>query len=301
MTIYATDKFVTTSVTSGNYCFDYCSKLRGGAGTTYDESKTSVTYARIDGGPDSASPGYFTAKPIGSKSKPDAVGDIVFSDGSATPYTADLTLTEEQKAAAIAVIFYVGTECSNDSNSRTLGVGLAQNQSGLAWCLNSAAAYETDITTIQCFASGDAGALTFTGDRNGIDNLSQIGEFLDENDEFPDKNDDTGTADKYPAFYFAKNYASQTGSNVSGTSYEDGWYLPTIAELFQVWKVKETVNAASSLCGGSQFFSKYYWSSSQYGNSIPIFARSLNFSNGSCNDNLKHLNYMYICAVRAFN
>lgn len=36
-----------------------------------------------------------------------AVGDIVFNDGSATPYTATLTLTPEQKAAAIAVIFKV--------------------------------------------------------------------------------------------------------------------------------------------------------------------------------------------------
>ncbi|MBR6215439.1 MAG: hypothetical protein IKQ84_03430, partial [Spirochaetaceae bacterium] len=37
-----------------------------------------------------------------------AVGDIVFTDGSASPYTEELT--DEQKAAAIAVIFYVGDE-----------------------------------------------------------------------------------------------------------------------------------------------------------------------------------------------
>ena len=41
------------------------------------------------------------------------VGDIVFTDGSATPYTETLTLTGAQKEAAIAVIFYKGTGVNN--------------------------------------------------------------------------------------------------------------------------------------------------------------------------------------------
>ncbi|MBQ8013994.1 MAG: hypothetical protein IJ257_06335, partial [Treponema sp.] len=61
------------------------------------------------------------AKPYGEKSRPDSVGDIVFVDGTTTAWREGLTLTEEQKMAAVAVIFYVGTECSNDSASRTLG------------------------------------------------------------------------------------------------------------------------------------------------------------------------------------
>ena len=177
---------------------------------------------------------------IGTKAPTEAksVGDIVFNDGSATPYSEDLTLTDDEKNAAIAVIFYVGTDCSNDSTSRTLGVGLAQNQSGPAWCLSSANACEVNITTIQ------------ESDKDGSDNLSQIGEFLDENDEL---NDDTGTADKYPAFYFAKNYASQTGSNVSGTDYEDGWYLPAKAELQKIYESLSTVNKELAACGGTEF------------------------------------------------
>ena len=60
---------------------------------------------------------------IGSKTPTEtkAVGDIVFTDGSASPYNDELT--DEQKAAAIAVIFYVGDE--NDTlGAKTLGVGL---------------------------------------------------------------------------------------------------------------------------------------------------------------------------------
>ena len=59
-TIYATDKFVTTNVVSGDYCFDHCLKLVGGAGTTFDSSRRSSEYARIDGG--TAAPGYFTLR-----------------------------------------------------------------------------------------------------------------------------------------------------------------------------------------------------------------------------------------------
>ena len=59
-TIYATDKFVTTNVKSGDYCFDHCVMLVGGAGTTFDSSRRSSEYARIDGGTDA--PGYFTLR-----------------------------------------------------------------------------------------------------------------------------------------------------------------------------------------------------------------------------------------------
>ncbi|MBQ3670421.1 MAG: hypothetical protein II921_02955 [Treponema sp.] len=225
---------------------------------------------------------------IGTKapSEAKAVGDIVFSDGSATPYASDLTLTDDQKAKAIAVIFYVGTELNSGDDtttSRTLGVGLAHNKSGLAWCTNSANAYSKNITTIQCPASGSAGALTFTGDKNGSDNLSQIGTFLASNS----STDDTATADNYPAFYFAKNYASD-------------WYLPTIAELFQIWKSKETVDAASKLCGGSEFGSDVYWSSSQYA-SPDLRACNLDFSSGGWYNNGKSVTNKSVCAVRAFN
>ncbi|MBR1402657.1 MAG: InlB B-repeat-containing protein [Treponema sp.] len=249
---------------------------------------------------------------IGSKapSEAKAVGDIVFTDGSATPYASDLTLTDDQKAKAIAVIFYVGTELNSDdaegnadtTTSRTLGVGLAHNKSSLAWCTNSANAYSKNITTIQCPASGSAGALTFTGDKDGSDNLSQIGTFLASNG----ITDDTATEANYPAFYFAKNYASQKiGSEsesriAAGSDYASDWYLPTIAELFQIWKSKETVDAASQLCGGSQFGTGVYWSSSQFASRYNV-AYVLNFSNGYRDSGSKHLTSLSVCAVRAFN
>ena len=84
-----------------------------------------------------------TKKPKENK----AVGDIVFNDGSAMPFAAYEALEEGNdkdtiKDAAIALIFYSGTELNSDdpegnadtTTSRTLGVGLKHNRSGLAWC-----------------------------------------------------------------------------------------------------------------------------------------------------------------------
>ena len=217
-----------------------------------------------------------------------AVGDIVFNDGSATPYTAELTLSDEQKAAAIAVIFKV-------DGGKTLGVGLKHNRSGLAWCTSDAKAYNTNIKTIQCPATGSAGNLTFTGDTDGSDNLEQIASFLTT----AGLENDTTDASKYPAFYFAKNYKT-TATNL-GAAYENGWYLPTVAELFDIWKVKATVDAASSLCGGSQFGTSWYWSSSQHA-SYRDYAYYLSLYNGDWNFTFKDLyDEFYVCAVRAFN
>lgn len=58
-----------------------------------------------------------------------AVGDIVFSDGSATEYSEKLTLTSDQKNSAVAVIFYDG---SGTLGTKPLGIGLRQAKN-LSW------------------------------------------------------------------------------------------------------------------------------------------------------------------------
>ena len=70
-TIYASDNFVTTSVTNGNQMFVYDTinpsidqpnaKLTGGEGTTYNKNHLGKEYAHIDD-PDNGNPGYFTRK-----------------------------------------------------------------------------------------------------------------------------------------------------------------------------------------------------------------------------------------------
>lgn len=216
---------------------------------------------------------------IGSKPKPDAVGDIVFNDGSAMPYTDFDSLNtaskNEKKSAAIALIFYKGSGLNSDATDgtpdtttvRTLGVGLKQGEDFI-WCTNGAEAYSKNITAIQCTGIGAVTALTFNGDKNGSDNLEQIEAFEGVND--------TSIEANYPAFYFAKNYKEQrigieSSSRIpSGSEFERGWYLPSLAELFQIYangkgdaKVFD-INAASQALGGDVFKDTSYLSSSQY-------------------------------------
>lgn len=217
---------------------------------------------------------------IGEKlpSEPKAVGDIVFNDGSATPYTKIMARTENdavtgkkvtkaEKDAAIAVIFYVGTNCSNDSRSRTLGVGLEIDRPSVLdcpWCRwnskdDKGNAYNIEVSSIGCFVNGanDSFEVTVTGDKDGSDNFEEIAKAIKTNG----RTDDTSDATKYPAFHFAKNYKNKA-SNLTST-YENGWYLPSIAELLELGKIFDDINEAVDASGHLGFSLTWYWSSSQ--------------------------------------
>ena len=142
------------------------------------------------------------------------VGDIVLNDGD---YLRDVeSLNNNEKAKAIAVIFRV-------DGAKAYGVGLVHNKTGLAWCLQSANAYNVRIDKIESWLSGGG-----KGDDDGSDNLMEI------SNQLGPANDDTGNSAKYPAFYFAKEYKGKN-NNVVGTVYETGWYLPTLKELKYIW------------------------------------------------------------------
>ena len=239
---------------------------------------------------------------IGTKapSEAKAVGDIVFSDGSATAYTSELTLTDEQKSKAVAVIFYAGS-ASDTLGAKTLGVGLKNTgtDNKLAWArytsdTDKAEGYSTDITAIQCTpsesGSGKAATATFSGDTDGSDNWQALCAAVS----------DEGTSGNYPAWEWVNTYA--TTANLTG-DYASGWYLPTVAELSMLYRVKATVNAALEVAGGTEIADACYWSSSQ-----------LNFDDSNFDDSSAwyvwfdsgYLYFYYkhddqsVCTVRAF-
>lgn len=240
---------------------------------------------------------------IGSKAPSQAkeVGDIVFNDGSATHYTQGMSFTDAQKNAAIAIIFYTGTELNSDlengnadtTTNRILGVGLKQNTTGLKWC-DGAGASATYIVAIQCNYNESTGK--FTGDKNGSDNLRQIGASITTDD-----TNTTGAADRYPAFYYAKNYSS-TVTNLG--IFNSDWYLPSIAELQQIYiKGKGNnktfdIDAALQALGGDRFNTPLYWSSSQ-DETRAVSAYEFNFGVGSKFGENKDRTHA-VCAIREF-
>ena len=166
---------------------------------------------------------------FGSKASPDAVGDIVFKDGSAEPYTADLT--DAQKQAAVAVIFFKDA-------TKKLGVGLKQG-TGLAW------------------ATGTTGRTTKfnTSETDGSGNWDVI--------KAADSTGAAAAATNYPAFNFANTY----GVSVAGNA--DDWYLPAKDELKNLcdnYRASgSAVKEALDKCTGTIDLSTgCFWSSSQY-------------------------------------
>ncbi len=277
---------------------------------TYTYAKKTASYTLTvtqagNGGGSSSGTDYIGTK---APTVPKVVGDIVFTDGSAMAYSdfaeLDDLAKETKKSSAIALIFYKGTSLNSDVNgvantktSRTLGVGLKHGKK-LAWSSLDATARNKNITTIQCTPSESEGTLTFSGDKNGSDNLEQIEDF--------DNVDDTTTASNYPAFYFGKNYNDVTGSNVSNTAYVDGWYLPSIAELSQIYACRADttsgfdIDEASTALGGDKFDKNGYLSSSQHA-SISTYAYNLYFLNGSWNYSVKVETYDFVCCIHEFN
>lgn len=78
-TIIVTELFaLSAGVSTDNKTFSGCSALVGGAGTSYADKKVAThEYARIDGGPNSATPGYFT---LGQKQVPPKIESVTASD-----------------------------------------------------------------------------------------------------------------------------------------------------------------------------------------------------------------------------
>ena len=226
---------------------------------------------------------------LGTKApaEPKAVGDIVFNDGSATPYKSKLKLSDEQKKAAIAVIFYVGTDCSDDGSNRILGVGLNYSPSKLPYCDMEASSRFDSINTIY-------------DTKNGSQNLEKIGEWLIAHD----KIDDTGDALKYPAFYFAKNYIEYVPYL---EDFSEGWYLPSKEEMSKIYKKRNTINNVCKLCDLPVLKDIGFWTSTQSYNEKVIFdisanAFMLNPVNGYCSElGVDKNNFTYACVIRDFN
>ena len=200
------------------------------------------------------------------------IGDIVLSDGS--------FVTKENfnsnTMTPIAVV--VGVK---NNGGQAIGVGLQKSSSTLQWAPSGTTGYNTNFTEIQ--------GTTESGDMDGSDNWEYICSI-----------DPTGSVDaatNYPAFNFANTYGTTAG--LTSTDYADGWYLPSIAELYQVYGNKTVIQEGLTAAGGFTLGTSYYWSSSQYSSSYKGAYR-LSFYYGSVGSYYKSVNYD-VLVLQAFN
>lgn len=181
MKIESLDTASSIGVQISLYTYTLTNEIIQSSDGTADISSLLGCFSVIDGGYalilNASNTGMYLTAITGSKPAPDTVGDIVFSDGSACAYT-DI-LTSEQTDAAVAVIFYAGTE-TDSLGKRVLGVGLKNSYGdgtgAMQWCISTAEGYYNlgDLVCTWTGSEDKVSLVTFSGDLNGSDNWNVV-------------------------------------------------------------------------------------------------------------------------------
>ena len=215
-----------------------------------------------------------TLKVIESVASSYAVGDIILTDGTKVSVNKVESYSPDNANKPIGVVAMI-SDIYGVSTPKV--IGLQKSASSLKWAPSGTTGYGKKFTNIVCTpsktGSGAASTATFTGDTDGSDNWAEICDV-----------DPEGTANattNYPAFNFANTYGATAG--LTGTGYENGWYVPSIAELCEVYKNKEAIQTSLTKANGFNIGTSNYWSSSQVqrASDVGIYAYLVDFDNGT--------------------
>ena len=193
----------------------------------------------------------------------------------------------------------VGIICAINSYKVPLMIALHTSGSTLRWAKDGSTGYNTKFDGIICTPSkrgtGAAETATFTGDTDGSDNWEYIKSI-----------DPAGAADaatNYPAFHWVNQYNTQYAAQLGGTNF--AWYMPSLAELCEVYKNRAVINESLTKIRGldsnyadESLGTSWYWSSSQdsYYN---YYAWLVNFRDGYVNYNTKY-DDLRVCCLAGF-
>ena len=151
-----------------------------------------------------------------------SVGDIVMIDGDIIKYEAGLKLGTK-KEDAVAIIFHNGTGLG--TGTRVLG--MAADLSTLTNCNWANTNPAADIPALAANVSGTNFSGSGTRFSDGTSNYGYAS---------------TNSSTTFEAMRYCSYYKNHKASIV-GTTYESGWYLPSISELYKVYENITTINA----------------------------------------------------------
>lgn len=188
------------------------------------------------------------------------VGEIVLNDGSRVPFSRNIALTPEQKKKAVAIIVMARRE---GNSIFEVALGLHQDRDR-SWGDDTISIPEIECWSTEGSKVSAARNTKITGDLFGHDNYRKIRE----------KN----KQGSYDIFERAEEYSKISGVNITD-KFTTEWYVPSLAELCELFKVKNAVNIALKALGKAQL-RDLYWSSSQFPGSEGKKAWLVNFNDG---------------------
>ena len=221
-----------------------------------------------------------------------AVGDIILTNGTKVSVNNVETYTIDENNKPIGVVAMI-TDIYGVPTPKV--IGLQKSASSLRWAPIDTTGFDTKFTNIVCTPSqthvaGAALTATFTGDTEGSDNWEEICAV--------DPEGTQDAANNYPAFNFANTYGATAG--LTGTDYENGWYIPSIAELCEVYKNKDVIQTSLTKASGFTFGSSKYWSSSQYTSYLDGHTYYVNFDDGDMRSVYKYIgDSIYVFVLQA--
>ena len=184
------------------------------------------------------------------------IGDIILTDGTKVSVNDVENYIIDENNKPIGVIAFIPY---GGAIGKVVGLHVSDF---LVWAKSDTIGYNAFLYEIACWPDsgmiggiGAASTVTFTGDLDGSDNWAEICKV--------DPNGSQDAENNYPAFNFANDYGTTEG--FAGTVYETGWYVPSIAELCEVYKNKGVIQTSLIKAGGFMFEKISYWSSSEFG------------------------------------
>lgn len=212
------------------------------------------------------------------------IGDIILADGSIVKET-DLTAVDSSNTP-IAII------AGFREDGTAFGVGVHRSDIPLQWAADASAGYTAKFTDTVCTQKSDQ---SFSGDKDGSDNWDAICS----QDREAEENDE----ENYPAFHFVNTYAESY--DLSG-DFTSGWYMPSIAELCDIYQNREAINNSlghiyrlDDQAAMDGLDTNWYWSSSQ-ADSEDDYAWFVHYFNGYAGECPKNFTNVHALAVRAF-
>ena len=263
--------FTSTGATLNNVKIVSDTKAKAEVVCPYVVRTTNVTVSYCE------SSATTTLKVIESVASSYAVGDIILTNGTKVSVNDIATYIIDENNKPIGVVAMISDVYGIPTPKV---IGLQESASTLMWAPSGTTGYGKKFTNIVCTpsktGSGAASTATFTGDTDGSDNWAEICDV--------DPEGTANAATNYPAFNFANTYGATAG--LTGTGYENGWYVPSIAELCEVYKNKDVIQTSLTKANGFKIGTSDYWSSSQTqkASDVGIYAYLVDFDDGTIDD-----------------